>query len=469
MSKEKREQETRNKRGRRAKDRIETKDRSEARNRKETKEKNKKTKKKHRILKAFLIIILIIAIAIGTFVAYSTWKNGWGITGMLQTALGHDKDTVKSLEEFKVLVLGVSTDISAVLTDTIIVASYDPKTQSASMLSIPRDTFVGKNESSATSYNKINALYQTNIDKILSTVNDITGLDIEYYVVVDTEALIKLVDTIGGVEFNVPINMDYDDSSQKLHIHLKAGPQKLDGEKSENLVRFRHNNNGTSYPASYGDNDIGRMRTQRDFIAQVIKQTIQLKNITKIGEIMDIAYKYIKTNVPVAVAKDYIPYALEFNTENIKTGTLPGTPAKINGLWFYKYDKKESEQLVKELFEVKDGDNNENTDGSDEVDKISEERIKENAKIKIELINSSGVKSSLTAVESLLKKQGYTITKTSSTTKENKNTAIINNTKVEQNVLQDIKSLLNTGVIQNSNNSSSKADITIVIGTNYNG
>lgn len=421
--------------------------------------KNKKQKKKHRVLKAFLIIILIIAIAIGAFVAYSTWKNGWGITGMLQTALGHDQNTVKNMEEFKVLVLGVSTDTSAVLTDTIIVASYDPKTQTASMLSIPRDTFVGKNESSATSYNKINALYQTNIDKILSTVNEITGLDIEYYVVVNTEALIKLVDTIGGVEFDVPINMDYDDSSQNLHIHLKAGLQKLDGEKAENLVRFRHNNNGTSYPASYGDNDIGRMRTQREFITQVIKQTIQLKNITKIGEIMDIAYKYVKTNVDLSVAKDYIPYALEFNVENIQTGMLPGTTAKINGLWFYKYDKAETKELVKQLFETK-GENQEN-------EEVDDTKIKENAKIKIELINGSGAESTLTAVETLLKKQGYTISK-KTTTKETKNTAIINNTQVDQSITEDIKEVLNTGIIQNSNNSSSTADITIIIGTNYN-
>lgn len=424
--------------------------------------KNKKQKKKHRVLKAFLIIILIIAIAIGAFVAYSTWKNGWGITGMIQTALGHDKDTVKNMEEFKVLVLGVSTDTSAVLTDTIIVASYDPKTQTASMLSIPRDTFVGKSESSATSYNKINALYQTNIDKILSTVNEITGLDIEYYVVVDTEALIKLVDTIGGVEFDVPINMDYDDSSQNLHIHLKAGLQKLDGEKSENLVRFRHNNNGTSYPASYGDNDIGRMRTQREFITQVIKQTIQLKNITKIGEIMDIAYKYVKTNVDLSVAKDYIPYALEFNVENIQTGVLPGTPAKINGLWFYKYDKAETKKVVQQLFETK----GENQDDEQSQEK-DETKIKENAKIKIELINASGIDSTLTAVETILKKEGYTISK-KSTAKETKNTAIINNTKVEQSITEDIKEVLNTGIIQNSNNNSSTADITIIIGTNYN-
>ena len=208
------------------------------------------------------------------------------------------------------------------------------------------------------------------------------------------------------------------------------------------------------------------MRTQREFITQVVKQTIQFKNITKIGEIVDIAYKYVKTNIPLSYAKDYIPYALEFNTENIQTGTLPGTPAKINGLWFYKYNKTETQEIVQQLFESNEENNERNENSASK--EISEEKLKENAKIKIEIINGSGIDSSLAAVETLLKKQGYTISKTSTTKTETKNTAIINNTKVESNIVEDIKNTLNTGVIQNSTNTSSKVDITIIIGTNYN-
>ena len=73
--------------------------------------------------------------------------------------------------------------------------------------------------------------------------------------------------------------MDYDDKYQDLHIHLTAGEQKLDGNKAEQLVRFRHNTDGTTYPVEYGDNDIGRMRTQREFIMQVMKQTLKPGNI----------------------------------------------------------------------------------------------------------------------------------------------------------------------------------------------
>ena len=242
-------------------------------------------KKKKKVWKKVLLIMLFIILIAGSVFAYKVYKNGGGMSGMLATVVGHDENTKKNLGEFRCLILGISTDQENVdLTDTIMVASYNPNTQKATLLSIPRDTYTGKTPAKATAYEKINALYSRKHrpDETLEAVNEITGLDIKYYVVVKTEALIKLVDVIGGITFDVPIDMNYDDTSQNLHIHLKAGEQKLDGDKAEQLVRFRHNNDGTSYPEEYGDNDTGRMRTQREFIMQVIKQTAKPENILKL-------------------------------------------------------------------------------------------------------------------------------------------------------------------------------------------
>ena len=85
------------------------------------------------------------------------YKNGGGAKGLLMTAMGHDKDTILTLDKIYCLILGKSQN----LTDTLILASYDPKDQSAALLSIPRDTFIGDYKSSATSWDKINAVYQT--------------------------------------------------------------------------------------------------------------------------------------------------------------------------------------------------------------------------------------------------------------------------------------------------------------------
>ena len=74
---------------------------------------------------------------------------------------------------------------------------------------------------------KINALYSRGVDKTVKAAEEITGIDIDYYIVVKTSALIEMVDVIGAVEFNVPIDMDYDDPTQDLHNHLKKCMQKI--------------------------------------------------------------------------------------------------------------------------------------------------------------------------------------------------------------------------------------------------
>ena len=125
------------------------------------------------------------------------------------------------------------------------------------------------------------------MDKLLKDVSELTGINVENYVAVDTSGFKELVDTIGGVTFNVPMDMKYDSYSQGLHIDLKAGEQKLDGDKAEQLVRFRHNNDGTTYPASYGLEDEGRMKTQQAFLTELAKQTLTVGNIPKIIDMMN--------------------------------------------------------------------------------------------------------------------------------------------------------------------------------------
>ena len=262
--------------------------------------------------------------------------------------LGHNKHTLENLEKFQILILGESTGMS----DTIIVASYDPKTQEASLLTIPRDTFTGETKSSAKYYHKINSLYSycETPEKTLAAVNEITGLDVKYYIIVDTEALIKLVDTIEGLDYEVPIDMNYDDPTQDLYIHLSAGWQKLSGEQVEQLVRFRHNNDGSTYPYSYGIEDHGRSKTQRNVIIAIAKQSIQFKNIKEISKIIDIFKEYVDTNADLDAIKDYLPYAISMNMDNIKLATLPGSDDVVNGIWFFFHDEDETEKIVNELF-----------------------------------------------------------------------------------------------------------------------
>lgn len=310
---------------------------------------NKKKSGFRKFVSKVITMLLLIIIIMGVLFYKKTQQNGGGIKGALTTFLGLSVENVDGLETINVLLLGISEDLESKLTDTIILCSYNPKNQSASMLSIPRDTFVGKNKNNAKGSDKINSLYAKSPEKMLKTVSEITGINVEYYAVVKTHALIEIVDIVGGVEFNVPINMDYDDPTQDLHIHLKKGMQKIDGEKAEQLLRFRHNNDGSSYPIEYGDNDFGRMKTQREFITETIKQTLNIKNLLKTKKILDTVFKNIETNLIVDDLLSYIPTMVEFSTDNIISNQLPGASEKCNEIWFFIHNKKETKKIIEKL------------------------------------------------------------------------------------------------------------------------
>ena len=440
--------------------------------------KSKETKKKRKIWKKVLIVIVLILLGASGVFAYKVHINGGGTKGILSTVL----DTKKDVGEFRCLVLGISTDEKgSLLTDTIMIASYNPQTQKAALVSVPRDTYTGKNTAKATAYEKINALYSRKEDPqtVLDAVNNLTGLDLQYYVIVKTEAFIKLVDAIGEVTFNVPIDMNYDDTSQDLHIHLKAGEQKLDGDKAEQLVRFRHNNNGTSYPDEYGNNDLGRMRTQREFIMAVIKQTAKVENITKLGQILDVAKENVITNIDFDVAKDYIPYIVEFNTDNLETAALPGTTpdwSKTNNVSIFVLDKVETKILINQMFELEDEEetssNTTNTTNSTKntisnTTNTTSSTTNKSSNIKIEILNGTGSGNNLQKVTEKLKAKGFNVSRTGTTNETNK-TVIINKKSVSETIMKDIKQAVGVGTISNvESGKSSKVDITIIIGKDY--
>ena len=439
-------------------------------NNKKSKEKKQKRKGRRIFGKIVLILLLIIIILAGIF-AYKVYKNGGGLTGIVTTLVGTDPEKIKNLPDFYCLLLGKSE----AMTDTIMVAKYSPSTGNAALLSIPRDSFVGSNPNTATASDKINSKYQISPQRTIDAVNELTGLNLKYYITVDTKALRDLVDAIGGVYFDVPIKMDYDDSSQDLYIHLEPGYQLLDGEKAEWLVRFRHNNNGTSYSYEYGDNDLGRMRTQREFLMAVAKQTLKLENITKINDIMNVIEQEVETNIDFDTMMEYAPALLNINADNIQTNMLPGTPQYCNGVAVYLVDKDEAKDVVNELFLTSS-----NTSTNDQENTISNEvaneiqtgntnktssEINTQKEFKIEILNGTGSQTKLNQAIDQLEAQGYEVAKKGNTNITS-STTIINRTNNSKQDEDSIIALLGTGdAITGEDNA--KVDFTIILGRDY--
>ena len=171
--------------------------------------------------------------------------------------------------------------------DTIMLGVFDTEGKTASLVSIPRDTVVSYNGSKI----KISAAYSYGgIEAVSQCVRELLAVPIDYYVSVNTRAFREIVNEINGVWFNVPVDMDYDDDVDGLHIHIKKGYQLLDGRQAEGVVRFRH---------GYASQDIARTATQRAFLVALVKQTITLSNVTKVTNLINILNNRVDSDMPL--------------------------------------------------------------------------------------------------------------------------------------------------------------------------
>ena len=204
--------------------------------------------------------------------------------------------------------------------DTMIVCMYDTVNQTVGMVSIPRDTLVERG--------KLNAVYQDGIETLRDTISDMLGIPIDFYVGINMDGFKVLVDELGGIEFNVPVHMSYDDPTQDLYIHYEPGLQHLDGQDVLNVARCRKNSDGPgTYPdniySAYPDNDIGRTRTQQQLIAAILKKA--LSNPQKINSYIEIFLEYVNTDLEFGEMLWFAEPALSFDFENgMTSATLTG-------------------------------------------------------------------------------------------------------------------------------------------------
>ncbi len=262
--------------------------------------------------KALIALVILLAVALAVALAYKMLFVQPGIPGADGSPNGKDpgKQTEvldygdgiqprvggerKSDQWYTVLILGRDTGGGG-NTDTMLLASYDVANQKATVMSIPRDTMVNV----PWDIKKINSVYNyygggdKGISRLYQEISQLVGFEPDYQVVVEWEAVGEIVDAMGGVYFDVPRDMNYDDPTQDLHIHQSKGYRKLSGEDAMQVIRYRHNNNGSGY----ADGDLGRIKTQQAFLKAMVEQLLQLKNVTKIGEFAKVFQKNVETDL----------------------------------------------------------------------------------------------------------------------------------------------------------------------------
>ncbi|MFU2434081.1 MAG: LCP family protein [Clostridiales bacterium] len=263
-----------------------------------------------------------------------------------QDGTAEDSDAIQTISNgrerkskycYNILLYGVDNDAGG--SDTNMLMRFDAVNKTVDVVSLPRDTLMSNGHKLNSSYNN------GGTEKLRSNIEDMLGVPVDFYVSVDLKGFIALIDQIGGVEFDVPCDMDYDDPYQDLHIHFKAGLQKLNGQQAMEVVRFRHNNDNTGYG---GRQDLGRIGTQQAFLKTVAQKLMKLENVPAMAETF---LKYVKTDLTLGNLMWLANQALSMGgTDAISFATLPGDGAGwYKGMSVYALDPEQVLEMTNSM------------------------------------------------------------------------------------------------------------------------
>ena len=246
-------------------------------------------------------------------------------------------------EHFFTILLGGLDDENGG-SDTNLLVALDAENKTINVASLPRDTLLDV----SWSVKKLNnAYHHGGFSQTMSEVSRLLGIPVDYYVTVDLRAFVELVDEIGGVDFDIPVDMDYDDPYQDLQIHFEKGPRHLTGEEALEVVRWRQNNDGTGYATA----DIGRIDTQQAFLTAMAQQTLQLSNWDKIPGMAEIFQKWVDTDLKLSYLIWIGEQALNIGSEGLTFHTLPGDGSGYyKGGSYYVLDPEATLEMINTYF-----------------------------------------------------------------------------------------------------------------------
>ena len=285
---------------------------------------NKKGKKK-KTGKIILIIVLVLALLAGIgyvvleYVISPPDTNDNGVNNG-QTHVDGRKDGV-----YTFLVAG--TDQISNNTDTIMIGSFDTVNHKLNIVSIPRDTLINiqhevKKANSAyhyaAYYKNIEGSSYYNCDPVQSMrqelVKSMLGFDVDKYVLVNLDAAAEVVDAIGGVEFDLPQDMNYDSKRQDLHIHLNKGLQTLSGDDFVKVMRFR---------SSYAGGDLDRIEMQHKLLKALADQMLTLGNVPNLTKVAQIIFDNMETDMSTENIIYFAKEFLKLDKDDVQFMTMP--------------------------------------------------------------------------------------------------------------------------------------------------
>ncbi len=296
----------------------------------------RRTRSKSRLLLFIVLLICFIgSAAAGAMLATSSIFDGKKKTPVTQIEREREnksEELIKAKDKATILIMGVDIREDDVgRSDTLMVATIDPKYDQASILSIPRDTRV---RIYGYGFDKINAAYAYGGEPLAEkTVENFLGIDIDHYIIVNVHSFVKIIDAIGGVDIYVPKRMYYEDpwdDDGGLVIDLYPGHQHMDGKTAVTYVRYRDS-----------EGDIGRVQRQQQFMEACMDKITSPEIITHIPEIIREVMYAVDTDMTFRELLEIAGAIKAAQSNGLVTDMVPGYPLYIDEISYWIPDVEE--------------------------------------------------------------------------------------------------------------------------------
>jgi LCP family protein required for cell wall assembly len=306
---------------------------------------SKEKKKLSRFTVTLIVIfVLVIGLVLGGLVFAQKFfgldkktADIWALIKPIEGTPGEIAEEFPDVKRVNVLVLGVEE----LLTDTIMLASFDMDNKKVDVLSVPRDTYYERTDGyNELAYQKINSQFGTGgpTASAIAVADTLDGTPIHFYAAITDGGIKNVVDALGGVKFDVPMDMQYTDARRGLYIDLQKGEQTLDGDKAIQLLRFRK---------GYPEGDLGRVKTQQAFVKEVFKQSIGLG----FPKVVKVVMRDVDRNIENRLATAIAGKAVGMEKGAFKIRVLPGDTQMIRGGSFFIPDEEKTKELMRKLYE----------------------------------------------------------------------------------------------------------------------
>ena len=315
----------------------------------------RRAEQKKRQKRSILLVAALILILVGAYAAAKVWvkMDSWQNKAEKSDFVVSASEQEKIKDVINVAVFG--TDEDGFRADVNMVVSFNTTTKELHMISVPRDTRVVLTDDMIDYLEKEdeyvpnrNGVYgQCKLTEVhayagkgnrcafsVAMLEELLDVEIDYYVKFDLTAFKKVVDAVGGVDFYVPMNMYWDmtDTGGPL-INLREGMQHLDGDKAEQLVRFRD---------GYAQKDLKRIEVQQEFITALIEKVCSSQTLmSKLDDLVEVVLDCTESDVTVTEALKYVKYVKDLDPAKITSDTVPG-----EGGSYFDMDEEGTKELI---------------------------------------------------------------------------------------------------------------------------